>query len=255
MTDTKTPPYPPTPEEWHALPLEKRREIVESGSRSFMEAYEKENPGWFEATVFRILAGALENLQHYLADERDPGITWESPVLELQYAVPWDWETGGPEPVVLPDEALEAPEGPSRWFAHHFIKSMDLEAMEILTSGAAVRVKGGETESLISPEVQAHVDTMTPEEQDAFFADFGKPFVMGTEILEDDALEEWEDVDEDGEPVTLVSPTEAGRKRLENVKPTLSFHGDADGARSPAPSSSRSTRSWWTRTAGKSSTR
>ena len=106
---------------------------------------------------------------------------------------------------------------------------MDLEVMEILTNGAAVRVKGGETESLISPEVQARVDKMTPEEQDAFFADFGKPFVMGAEVLDEDEVEEWEDVDEDGEPVVLVSPTEKGRKRLEDLKPTLTFHGDADG--------------------------
>lgn len=229
MTDEKVEPLPPTPEEWHALPLEKRREIVESGSRSFMEAYEKENPGWLEAAGLRILWGALKNLQDLLSSEKDPEITWESPILELQFALPWDWSVGAPAIIEMPDEFLQDTQSPSKWFAGVFLESMDLEAMKALTSGAAVRVRGGETETLIAPDIQARVDEMTPEEQDAFFADFGKPFVLGAEFLSDDEVEEWDEEDEDGEPVTLVSPTEAARKRLEDLKPILTFHGDAHG--------------------------
>lgn len=229
MTDTKTPPRRYTPEEWADLPVEKRREVMAESSVGFTRDFEKENPGWFEEAALRILWGALKSLQAYLEDEKDSEITWESPILELQYALPWDWERCGPAFHGTPDEAFDTLEKASASFAERFLEITDLEVLKVLTNGAAVRVKGGETESLISPEVQARVDEMTPEEQDAFFAEFGKPFVLGAEVLSDEEVEEWDEVDEEGEPVTLVSPTEAGRKRLENVKTFLTFHGDADG--------------------------
>jgi hypothetical protein len=39
-----------------------------------------------------LIRWSLKSLRHYLENARDQEITWESPFVELPYAVEWDWQ-------------------------------------------------------------------------------------------------------------------------------------------------------------------
>ena len=225
MTDEKTdaPTGGMTPEKWASASKERRVEVLNAGTKAFLDRFEKEHPRANLEALVEVLRGGLVNLRAYLEDARDPAISWAEPFVELHYAAPWDWTTGGMTVSKMPPEVLEDFKAASRWFAEGFVQRMTVLALQMATKGAAVRVKDGETESLVAPEVQAALEEMTEEEKEVFFRDFGKPFVLGADYLEEE--EDLEEGPED-EPRNLTPAAEA---RLEELEPFLPFSGEDDG--------------------------
>jgi hypothetical protein len=57
-----------------------------------LEHYETEHPHWRVEVLVSMIRWGLRSLKHYIEERRDKEITWESPFVELRYAVDWDWK-------------------------------------------------------------------------------------------------------------------------------------------------------------------
>jgi hypothetical protein len=60
-----------------------------------LNQYEKDHPHWRIEVLVSLVKWGLKSLKYYIEDVRDPEITWESPFVELHYAVDWNWKERG----------------------------------------------------------------------------------------------------------------------------------------------------------------
>jgi hypothetical protein len=60
-----------------------------------LEQYESEHPHWRIEALVSLIKWSLKSLKHYIEDIPDSEISWESPFVELPYAVDWNWKGRG----------------------------------------------------------------------------------------------------------------------------------------------------------------
>jgi hypothetical protein len=63
--------------------------------RKVVEQYESEHPHWRIEVLVSLIKWSLKSLKHYIEDVHDSEITWESPFVELHYAMDWNWKERG----------------------------------------------------------------------------------------------------------------------------------------------------------------
>ena len=63
--------------------------------RKALEQYETDHPHWRIEVLVSLITWSLKSLKHYIEDVQDSAISWESPFVELPYAVDWNWKGGG----------------------------------------------------------------------------------------------------------------------------------------------------------------
>jgi len=72
-------------------PLEKYFPIYQNA----LNQYEKDHPHWRIEVLVSLIKWGLKSLKHYIEDVQDSEISWESPFVELHYAVDWNWKERG----------------------------------------------------------------------------------------------------------------------------------------------------------------
>lgn len=56
------------------------------------EQYENEHPFWLGETLLSLVKSSLVNLRHYVEAEDEKEIGWDSPFVQLNFPVEWNWE-------------------------------------------------------------------------------------------------------------------------------------------------------------------
>lgn len=72
-------------------PVEKYFPIYQNA----LSQYEKDHPHWRIEVLVSLIKWSLKSLKHYIEDVQDSEIFWESPFVELPYAVDWNWKERG----------------------------------------------------------------------------------------------------------------------------------------------------------------
>jgi DNA-binding XRE family transcriptional regulator len=207
---------------WRALSLEERRAIVGDALEEYLSEYVKTVPDFIVATGLALTRLALENLQRYIEDAKDPSVSWDSPFVELRFAAPWDWENVREALPQISDADLESflealTKGTMALFEDRYRKTL-----QMFTKGACLRKKDGILTNLVSPWVQKALDEMSEKEREDYLKDWGEPVTFGAVILDADEVE-----DASGDPVPEVP--EAVAEKLSALEPFLPFKGDVDG--------------------------
>lgn len=112
--------------------------------------------------IFTVLELALRNLRALkdaLEGEQGPSVSWESPWIEAQYPIGWDWKWHGEifSPASEPDTAHL---GSWQW---HLERSLGFCVFHFLTHGVAFLRRAGAYLPLLPPQVRAELEA-TPEE-------------------------------------------------------------------------------------------
>lgn len=193
-------------EGFQSLSLGQRRQFASHTFRSFVEPYIA-NPNWIVVTALEMTRRSIEGLRQFIEDPADD-VTWNTPVVELQYPVEWDWSAGAPAVPRFRPEDLKDGSTLLRATIRIFLTRKYQCGSEFLTKGAALKKKGNGVTQHVAPWVQEGIDAMTKVESVEFLQDWGEPFILGAALIEE----------------TEATPDHPG-----GLKPFLPFRGTVDG--------------------------
>src|SRR5262245_59595395 len=70
---------------------------IQENINAALNRYEQRIPHWRQRSILELVAGAVWNLQEYIARGAADGPTWDKPHVHLNYEVEWDWDAWNDE--------------------------------------------------------------------------------------------------------------------------------------------------------------
>ncbi len=111
------------------------------GFGKFTDGYEEANPEWMGITLLQIFYHALEDLKRLLDNPEETAVTWDSPIVELDYPVKADWKEEKPYYYDLHAKDLENRETEKKKLLEAFITVRDMFILRRLTRDILVIYK------------------------------------------------------------------------------------------------------------------
>ena len=202
--------------------------------REIPRVIDKKLPDYFNNRASEFIHDGFYSLCRYLESPEEPEVSWEDPVLELQYPVPLDWElweTSGDVAVSLlyrgldHGDVIEEARRDPKAFAHritgNYLEWADYLLLSRMTHEVGYVKRGDEYEPHLPAEEQKKLDELPKEEAFARLDELFEPFSMG--FLDVDE----EDLDEEGNVVP--ERVEARLRGREPFGPAAKVSGDVDG--------------------------
>jgi len=122
--------------------------------------------------ILRIVQRAMMSLRHYLEDPTDEAITWESPMVELQYPV----DLKGMEPGELEDwEKVE------NHLVETTVQYRDFKTLFFLTGEVAFYKKGHSYEPVVLPALVGELNELPEKERAVVEEELFSPLTLGGE--------------------------------------------------------------------------
>ena len=202
--------------------------------REIPRVIDKKLPDYFNNRASEFIHDGFYSLCRYLESPEEPEVSWEDPVLELQYPVPLDWklwETSRDVAVSLLyrgldhgdviEEARRDPEAFAHRITGNYLEWADYLLLSRMTHEVGYVKRGEDYEPHLPAEEQKRLDELPEEEAFARLDELFEPFSMGfLDVYE-------EDLDEEGNVVP--ERVEARLRGREPFGPAAKVSGDVDG--------------------------
>lgn len=121
--------------------FQKEMDRFMEGFGKFTDGYEEANPEWMGITLLQIFYHALEDLKRLLDNPEETAVTWDSPIVELDYPVKADWKEEKPYYYDLHAKDLENRETEKKKLLEAFITVRDMFILRRLTRDILVIYK------------------------------------------------------------------------------------------------------------------
>ena len=146
-----------------------------------IQEYKQNEKYWFILGLTRLITLSVENLHQILESSSDSEVSWNSPTVELQLAVEWDFEKnifiyGG----LVEEEKTNLEKG-SLKISYILLKWVEIAILKHLTHGV-YKKKDQEYVSVLHSESQQQHDRLPSAEKNKFFHSCFKPFFLGNAL-------------------------------------------------------------------------
>jgi len=147
-----------------------------------LDAYEKANPDFEEKTYLNTVYNSLVNLRLLVEDPNEKEITWDFPVVELQYPVNVDWEKLVVVLLNLTKEDTEKPDGAVEKLARAFVDTKSQYVLRKVTNDAVYSKDENGYGLLLNEDTRQRLEKTPKRRQKALLDKLYKPHVNTTTI-------------------------------------------------------------------------
>ena len=131
----------------------------------FLNAYEKNNPEWMSIAFSQILYNSIINLKALIESQKEKGINWDNPYVELRYPMEANWKKLTPVFMTVTDKDLEDIERKSRLFAEGFLRIRDAFIFRALTKEILTIIKGDKYFYRLTVKLEKKLNKLSEKER------------------------------------------------------------------------------------------